>query len=113
MNANTCSICGIEIANGELISGDDEDVAAAMGSLLFSQASHVLLTTSHAGYVCHIVVMAAKYLEIPLRFPIKLLGSRSTIRVRRLREHPSGVKCLQDDLSPALQDRERECVCFA
>ena len=37
-----------------------------------------------AGFICHIVVMIAKYLELPLRFPIRLMGSRCTIRVGQI-----------------------------
>ena len=35
LNVNVCSICGIELPNGELVGGDDEEVAAALGCARF------------------------------------------------------------------------------
>ena len=54
--------------------------------------------------------MIAKYLEIPLRFPIKFLGSRSTFRVCAALRPAQPVMAFQDDVSPALPDRDRESV---
>ena len=31
------------------------------------------------GYVAHLVYMMAKFMELPLRYPIRPMGSRSTI----------------------------------
>eukprot|EP00042_Codosiga_hollandica_P054299 m.732801 g.732801 ORF g.732801 m.732801 type:complete len:76 (+) comp58873_c0_seq10:1389-1616(+) len=54
---------------------EDEDMASALG------------------YVSQIVVMIAKYLQLPLRFPIKLLCSRTSIR---------------DEISLGMLDKDRE-----
>lgn len=31
------------------------------------------------GYTCHVVSMIARFLQLPLRYPVNSLGSRSTI----------------------------------
>ncbi|EGD72277.1 hypothetical protein PTSG_11573 [Salpingoeca rosetta] len=56
-----CSIMGIELPNGTFTDRDDDAIATALG------------------YVSHLVLMISKYLQLPLRYPIKLLGSRSSI----------------------------------
>lgn len=31
------------------------------------------------GYACHLVSMIARFLELPLRYPVNYTGSRSTV----------------------------------
>ena len=75
-----CSINSIELQNGESLGGDDEEVAAALGTRIVRLAEWSRALT-YIGYVCHMLLMVSKYLDMPFRFPVKYLGSRSTIRV--------------------------------
>eukprot|EP01147_Barroeca_monosierra_P009618 gene9618-1840_t len=56
-----CSIMGIELPNGTFYDREDESMATALG------------------HVAHLVLMISKYLQLPLRYPIRMLGSRSSI----------------------------------
>ena len=72
------TICSMELPSAERPTAsnlDEESVATALG------------------YAAHFVVMIAKYLHVPFRYPIRPLCSRSTIR---------------DDLDPTLPDKDRE-----
>eukprot|EP00043_Microstomoeca_roanoka_P008474 m.81628 g.81628 ORF g.81628 m.81628 type:complete len:462 (-) comp14255_c1_seq6:166-1551(-) len=71
---NLCSIMGIELPNGTYSDRDDEALSTALG------------------YVAHLVLMISKYLQLPLRYPLRLLGSRS---------------CIIDDISYDRQERQR------
>eukprot|EP00054_Salpingoeca_dolichothecata_P029465 m.232352 g.232352 ORF g.232352 m.232352 type:complete len:470 (-) comp26484_c0_seq2:30-1439(-) len=59
--ASRCTICGIELPNSDFSNCDDDAVATALG------------------YVCHLVFMVAKYLTVPLRYPLKPMCSKSTV----------------------------------
>ncbi|KAG9304787.1 hypothetical protein G9A89_016817 [Geosiphon pyriformis] len=60
-DAFSFKILGLPLPNS-VFNGDDEQVATALG------------------FTCHLIQMLAYYLEIPLRFPIIPMSSRSTIR---------------------------------
>lgn len=49
------------------------------------------------GYICHVLVMSSIFLQVPLRHPVKHLGSRSVI---------------YDQVYPDIPDKEREYVYF-
>jgi hypothetical protein len=77
------SICSMELPSADrpaTTSIDEESIATALG------------------YVSHFVVMIAKYLNVPFRYPIRPLCSRSTIR---------------DDIDPNLAEKDREYPLFA
>ena len=61
-----------------LISGQDETMIAVA-----------------LGYTCHLVVMISHFLDVPMRYPMEHLGSRSIIR---------------DHILDKLTDKERELV---
>jgi len=73
------TICSMELPSAEqrptTSSLDEESVATALG------------------YTAHFVTMIAKYLNVPFRYPIRPLCSRSSIR---------------DDIDPTLPDKDRE-----
>jgi len=70
------SICGVKLPNSEEFVGEDESMlAVAVGS------------------VSHLVYMMAKFLELPLRYPINPMGSRSSV---------------VDYVTDKLTDKERE-----
>ncbi|XP_068687348.1 UV radiation resistance-associated protein-like [Montipora foliosa] len=57
-------ICGVRLPNcesDEFAAMDDETLSVALG------------------YTCHLVSMIARYLELPLRYPVNSSGSRSTV----------------------------------
>jgi ankyrin repeat protein len=55
-------ICGIRLPNSDSFLGcDEEEVATALGS------------------VCHIILLISKYLEVPLRYPMRPMCSRSFV----------------------------------
>eukprot|EP00039_Didymoeca_costata_P007523 m.100772 g.100772 ORF g.100772 m.100772 type:complete len:507 (+) comp13723_c0_seq2:168-1688(+) len=57
-----CQICGLTLPNSDFTGYDEETVATALG------------------YTAHLVAMIAKYLDLPLRYPILPMCSRSSIR---------------------------------
>ena len=59
-----------------IVSGEDESMLAVA-----------------VGNVCHLVYMMAKFLELPLRYPLYPMGSRSTV---------------VDYVTDKLRDKERE-----
>ncbi len=58
---NTFTICNLVLPDSDYAKCDDEEIATALG------------------YVCHLVFMIAKYLELPLRYPLKPMCSRSSV----------------------------------
>eukprot|EP01039_Chlorochromonas_danica_P004336 gene4338-4757_t len=62
VGATGCSIRGLELPHDLSLAKDEEQVASALG------------------HVVHVVFMASKYLEVPLRYQLLFLGSRSLIR---------------------------------
>lgn len=57
-------ICGVRLPNcesDEFTAMDDETLSVALG------------------YACHLVSMIARFLELPLRYPVNYTGSRSTV----------------------------------
>eukprot|EP00002_Diphylleia_rotans_P031066 TRINITY_DN6431_c0_g1_i2.p1 TRINITY_DN6431_c0_g1~~TRINITY_DN6431_c0_g1_i2.p1 ORF type:complete len:500 (+),score=74.26 TRINITY_DN6431_c0_g1_i2:50-1549(+) len=60
-DGKTYKILTLRIPNGEFLGSDEEIEAAALG------------------YVCLLVTTLSKYLDVPLRYPMKFMGSRSLI----------------------------------
>jgi len=58
------TICGFHLPNTDFATVDEEQIATALG------------------YVCHLMVMLAKYLDVPLRYPMYPRCSRSAIEDR-------------------------------
>jgi len=56
------SINGFRLPNSDFTGCDEEQIATALG------------------FICHVVYMVAKYLEVPLRYPMIPMCSRSIIR---------------------------------
>jgi len=67
------SICGLELDSNAIKRG--KDVASEKDSEL---ASRVKLATVF-GYVAHVLLLLSSYFDIPLRYPIKAIASRSCI----------------------------------
>eukprot|EP00041_Stephanoeca_diplocostata_P020051 m.440007 g.440007 ORF g.440007 m.440007 type:complete len:482 (+) comp21462_c0_seq3:338-1783(+) len=63
MKNQNYTICNLELPNKSDFSGADEEAVATA-----------------LGYVAHLTFMIAKYLEIPFRFPMQPMCSRSTIK---------------------------------
>lgn len=84
----------LELPNGTFAGCDDEQIATALGVIIFgglylsqtvisgSQPGTVSLRPAsllYLGYVAHFVLMISKYQKVPLRYAIQPLASRSTI----------------------------------
>ncbi|KAJ3107467.1 hypothetical protein HDU97_004063 [Phlyctochytrium planicorne] len=67
---NVMSIRGIKLPNSEFPGSDDERISTGLG------------------YAAHLVIMIATYLEVPLRYPINPMSSRSMILDRVSRQFP-------------------------
>ncbi|KAJ3332348.1 hypothetical protein HDU76_000510 [Blyttiomyces sp. JEL0837] len=68
-----CAIRGLRLPNSEFSGTDDEKISTALG------------------YTSHLVIMIARYLEVPLRYPINSMSSRSMI-LDRVSKHFSGFR---------------------
>ncbi|KND00727.1 uncharacterized protein SPPG_03843 [Spizellomyces punctatus DAOM BR117] len=73
LNSAFYTIRGIPLPHSEYTGHDDEKIAAALG------------------FVCHLLYMIAYYLDVPLRYPMKLMSSRSSI-TDIVSEHYTGSK---------------------
>ncbi|XP_047130459.1 UV radiation resistance-associated protein isoform X1 [Hydra vulgaris] len=80
-NKREYTICGVRLPNSEDFNGEDETMLAVA-----------------VGYVAHLVYMMAKFTELPLRYPICPMGSRSSV---------------QDLVTDKLTDKEREFPLFS
>lgn len=60
--APSLAINGISLPNSDFTGCDEEQIATALG------------------YVAHLVIMISKYLEVPLRYPMLPMCSRSIVR---------------------------------
>ncbi|XP_065644380.1 UV radiation resistance-associated protein isoform X5 [Hydra vulgaris] len=80
-NKREYAICGVRLPNSEDFNGEDETMLAVA-----------------VGYVAHLVYMMAKFTELPLRYSICPMGSRSSV---------------QDLLTDKLTDKEREFPLFS
>ncbi|KAI9362074.1 UV radiation resistance protein and autophagy-related subunit 14-domain-containing protein [Zopfochytrium polystomum] len=69
---SVCSIRGIWLPNAEFSGSDDERISTALG------------------FVAHLVSIMARYLEVPLRYPLNPMSSRSTILDRVSKVHIGG-----------------------
>ncbi|KAL3691860.1 hypothetical protein R1sor_005511 [Riccia sorocarpa] len=77
--------------SGDLPSGSVEETSIAIAGLqlvvpvkkqpgLFNEKSDLETSATALGYVAHAVTLIASYLDIPLRYPVRLGGSRSHIQ---------------------------------
>ncbi|TPX64205.1 hypothetical protein SpCBS45565_g06078 [Spizellomyces sp. 'palustris'] len=73
LNSAFYTIRGIPLPHSEYTGHDDEKIATALG------------------FVCHLLYMIAYYLDVPLRYPMKLMSSRSSI-TDIVSEHHTGSK---------------------
>ena len=71
--SHTMAICGLTLPNSHDFAGADEELVATA-----------------LGYVAHTVLILARWFQVPLRYSIVPMGSRSTIRDDIL-QHPQGV----------------------
>ncbi|XP_030757323.1 uncharacterized protein LOC115883148 [Sitophilus oryzae] len=80
-NENKYTMLGIYLPNSELLTDcSDPGVSVVLG------------------YICHILIMCSIFFQVPLRYPMKHLGSRSVI---------------YDQVSSLLPDKEREFQLYA
>jgi len=61
-DGKTLALAGFRLPNSDFTGCDEEQIATALG------------------FVCHIIFMISKYLEVPLRYPMIPMCSRSVIR---------------------------------
>ncbi|XP_035210177.1 UV radiation resistance-associated gene protein-like isoform X2 [Stegodyphus dumicola] len=89
---NGFSIHNVHLPNSEKFAGHDETMIAIA-----------------LGYVCHIVLMIAQFLNVPLRYSIHFYGSRSTIMDRISSSLPDKIR----EFPLHSKNKEKRCFDYA